>query len=127
MDFGAYMSGYITPSLLPSKPSKRWNPPADSVTPTVIYLACYTGSCLLRYECVEDKQLSTRASLPAGLFEQLLAALIRKAAASSEISSEPIMSRRYAYFKLGRYVVEMEIDKARARSLLLCSFIRSVA
>jgi len=49
--------------------------------------------------------MKQRCSLPAGLFEQLLAGMIKLSQAAEAGAYQPVLSRTYAFFTLGRYKV----------------------
>lgn len=148
IDLGPRLAGFMAPSLLPTEPPHRWTPPKGAPKPVAVYLACYTGSDLLRFNNVPKDELKDRCCMPAGLFEQLLATLLKasremlpiscrlyakysavlttimllnaQVAHSSTVATfEPILSRRYAQVKLGRYALELVYDQATKSIKLL--------
>lgn len=110
IDLGPKLAGFMAPSLLPAQPHRRWRPPKGTPEPMVVHLACYTGSDLLRFNYMHKDELRERCSMPAGIFEQLLAALLKIAHSSTTSTFEPILSRSYAQVKLGRYALELVTD-----------------
>jgi len=70
MDEGGGRLAFVVRALLPDA-----MPPAPvpkpSISPTIVHLACYTGTFLLQHNQVSQKELSQRCTLPTSLFEQV--------------------------------------------------------
>jgi hypothetical protein len=68
LDQGGGHIAFVVPALLPDAVPPAPTPP---ISPTIVYLACYTGASLLQHNHVSREQLTKRCSLPTGLFEQV--------------------------------------------------------
>jgi len=105
---------HVVPSLLPFEPAHP--PPEMEQQPGVVRVACFYGSSLCDGDIAMAARLRERCSLPVGLFEQLLAALLKvscasgAASASGGGSSSVCLSRTLARVMIGSCTVGLELD-----------------
>lgn len=129
----AGQTAFVVPSLLPETPPDfdRATAIPGSLPPVEILLVPFTGTPFMQYAFTEAATLASRCRTPAGLFEQLLAGVVKlnqSSSASSAASSsfEPILSRVYGLLRLGRYVVELEQVPA-LNSIRIRLFVRNAS
>ena len=68
LDEGGGRIAFVVPALLPDAVPPA---PEQPISPTIVHLACYTGTPLLQHNHISQKELSQRCTLPTGLFEQV--------------------------------------------------------
>ncbi|EDQ90456.1 uncharacterized protein MONBRDRAFT_24255 [Monosiga brevicollis MX1] len=99
-------AAYMIPGLLPyAAPSF-----SDAGEAAVeVLVAPFHGQTLTRFDYILEKDLVTRTTLPAGLYDKLIAALTSHSqGGASAMLAQPALSKTMSRLTLGRYVIDVD-------------------